>query len=88
MVEKLKYEDGTYADVIIDRFNELVDALEALNERVDNVWAYLRHKHNEEKRKTILEGRRPKEDENGNKGSSKNSGRVEEGKQIPEVDKR
>ena len=44
MVEKLKYEDGAYTDVVIDRFNELVDAIEALQERIDNHWKFHRIK--------------------------------------------
>jgi spore cortex formation protein SpoVR/YcgB (stage V sporulation) len=49
-MEKLKYEDGAYIDVVIDRINELIDTVNGLEDRIDNHWSFHRHKFMEEKK--------------------------------------
>ena len=50
-IEKLKLDDAWMLENIVDRINQLIDAFEYLDKRMDRHWQYHRMKEKEEKEK-------------------------------------
>lgn len=67
MTEKLNYDDGYIGEILVNKINELIDRVDALEDRLgtrmDKHWAYHRYKAIEEGKfiptdSTVIEGKK------------------------------
>lgn len=91
MTEKLTYEDGYVGEILVNKMNEIIDRLDAVEERLDSRfnshWKYHRIKQEEIDAIKIKVGLKTEDEKNGGNTESQERKDTEKGKQRAKVDK-